>query len=364
VISINISPLKKVLHTVDELKNLNLTQDNHIKKYIGNRSEVGEMATAVDSLLITFQDIVKTLNECSVSLTQSVGSMSHSAKELMDSIENSAATTEELSASITSTNSSIEVVTDEISNMSTMVNNIESCVKDGNEKSGQLIQTANAMSKMADDTLVNNNDKIVETKKRIAEAISELQSLNKINEMAKQILDITSQTNLLSLNASIEAARAGEAGKGFAVVADQIGNLADSSSTTASEIQSICEESQKSIESVRTCFTDVVSFMEQDVSVQFEKFADMAREYGDAVQNIKSVIISIDETSKLFVNSVANINKQVESVNAASNDNTAGVEEIINKNNATTVTADEIMSIAKENNKNADAIQEIIKKFK
>lgn len=78
--------------------------------------------------------------------------------------------------------------------------------------------------------------------------------------MASQILSITSQTNLLSLNASIEAARAGEAGKGFAVVAGEIGVLAGNSSETATQIQAICNETKDNIAHVRSCFDQVIAF--------------------------------------------------------------------------------------------------------
>jgi methyl-accepting chemotaxis protein len=88
--------------------------------------------------------------------------------------------------------------------------------------------------------------------------------------------DITEQTNLLSLNASIEAARAGDAGRGFAVVAGEIGKLANSSSHTASEIQHLVEESNRSIEMVRNCFNEIIQFMEKDVAVKFENFVEMA----------------------------------------------------------------------------------------
>lgn len=69
------------------------------------------------------------------------------------------------------------------------------------------------MQTLANNSMVNTNTQIAENQKAIENAMEELQSLMRIDEMASQILDITSQTNLLSLNASIEAARVGEAGK-------------------------------------------------------------------------------------------------------------------------------------------------------
>ncbi len=364
VVRLSTKPLVIVEHEINKLKDLNLKKSNNIMKYARYRNEVGQIASAIDTLSTTFRDVAGTLNTCSDSLTDSAYSISKSSEILMESVEDNAATTEELSASIISTNSSIEAVSKEIVHISEMVEKIEEKVKDGNDRSRDLLKTSNDMRNMAEQTLTTSVDKINSTKREIEIAIDKLHSLMKINEMANQILDITEQTNLLSLNASIEAARAGDAGRGFAVVAGEIGKLANSSSHTASEIQHLVEESNRSIEMVRNCFNDIIQFMEMDVTGKFENFVDMAKGYGTSVETIKSAIHDIDDKTGEFVHSVTNIKEHINNVNMASNDNAMGVEEIVNKNERTTATADDINKIAQENRNNAAALKEIADRFK
>lgn len=216
---------------------------------------------------------------------------------------------------------------------------------------------------MSEQTLGLGINKISSTKKDIESAIENLHSLMKINEMASQILQITDQTNLLFLNASIEAARAGDAGKGFAVVASENGNLASSSSKTASEIHNICEEANLSIQNVSECFKDIIKFMEEDVADKFNDFVKIVNGYGDSVVTIQSAINDIDEISSAFINSVANIKEQIKHVASASNDNEEGLEDIINKNTRTTTTVDDINNIEHKNWNNAESIKAIVDKF-
>lgn len=286
------------------------------------------------------------------------------SKDLMWSVEDNSATTEELSASIINTNASIEVVTDEVEKIQGIVGDITDCVQDGSEKSEALIRTANAMGKTVVDTLQNNTQKVEMTKKNIEAAIENLQALEKINEMAAQILDITSQTNLLSLNASIEAARAGEAGRGFAVVAGEIGNLAKNSSDTVNQIQALCKEANDSIDSVKECFEDIIAFMETDVSGKFQEFAAMSNEYGAVVNDIQKVIQDIHGKSSVFSESVTSIREQINTVKMASSDNEQGVDDIIKKNDMTTQTADSIIQIVDQNQSNVEAMKNIVDMFK
>ncbi|MCR4647839.1 MAG: methyl-accepting chemotaxis protein [Lachnospiraceae bacterium] len=366
IIAVNVStkPLDKITGSIKELGGLNLKEDDSIKKYVGGGSEVGMIASEVDSLSGTFRDIIGTLSRCSDSLSKNTVEMNHTFHTLQENIEDNSATTEQLSASIMNTNAAIDNVCEEMSRMAEMVEKISAMVKVSSRKSDEMIETSAKMSAKSEEKLRNSTKKIEETKKNIEEAIEALSTLSKIDEMASKILDITRQTNLLSLNASIEAARAGEAGRGFAVVADEIGTLADDSSTTATQIQNICVISNKSIESVKDCFKDIIDFMEKDVTEQFEEFSAMASGYGSDVQNIQEKIDSIEGMSREFSASMKKIREQVDYVSSASNDNERGVGDIIHKNEMTTDIADKIMKVATENSESAHEINDIIEKFK
>ena len=362
-VSLCVKPLKVVEKAVVRLQKLELEAPEELKKYIGAGSEAGQIATAMDSLYETFRKIVSTLRECTATLNDSTDKMNHASHMLIEGMGDNSATTEELAASITTTNSAIEQVVNEILTISELVEKVDEKVKAGDRKSENLLETAQSMREMADTTLTGTGERIEKNRKHVEDAMVNLKSLTRINDMAKQILDIANQTNLLSLNASIEAARAGENGRGFAVVAQEIGTLASNSSATAKEIQDICKDINDNIQNVQGCIDDIMGFMEGDVSDKFKEFANIANEYSTSVVEIRDAIGEIEDTSNGVVNSVMSIREKMDVIHTASSENEIGVGEIANKIEQTNQTAEELESVGKANQENAQAISTIVEKF-
>lgn len=356
-------PLKIVENSIMQLKNLNLSPVPSLTKYIGRKSEIGQIATAMDSLYSTLRAIVSTLKECSEFLSDSACKMTESSSILLECAEDNSATTEELLASTDTSNEAIRKVGDEIIRIADMVSQLEGKIAVSRQKNETLMETVQKMHHKANDSLETTKSGMNENQKNIEDAMVNLQSLTRINDMVSNIIEITSQTNLLSLNASIEAARAGEAGKGFAVVASEIGNLANSSSEAATQIQMICSDTNANIEHIQSSFNDMISFLDKDVADQFQEFVEITNEYNSSIMTIKNIIEEINELSEICVEAVGNIKTQIETVRNSSGENAIGVEEIIKKIERTTEASETLSSVAKENEKNAVSIHDIVEKF-
>lgn len=362
-IYINTKPLNYVTKALLDLKKLKISKSDELKKYRGCKSEVGQIATALDSLTDSLQNIVNTLDDCSNSLTDSARGMADSSTVLIQCVEDNALATEVFAEHTDHINETVRTVDEGVGEIAEVVSQVEAKIKVGNEKSIELMDNVSEMRDVATKSLENTNEKIKDNYEAIQKAMADLQSLTKIDLMAQRILEITNQTKLLSLNASIEAARAGEAGRGFAIVAEEIGDLASSSSETVAEIQGICNQTKQNIVKVQDCFNSIISFMEKDVKKHFVEFVDATNEYNESITQIKDIISDMSECSETFVKAVSDIQAQIDSVQENYTGETVSTEDMLGKVARTRKSSEDIADIVVVNERNAVSIRDIVNQF-
>ena len=194
-----------------------------------------------------------------------------------------------------------------------------------NDYSKTMKEHADVMEQNAKTTMDETNDKVQQILESLNQAISDSQSVDQVNSLTDDIMNIASQTNLLSLNASIEAARAGEAGRGFAVVAGEIGTLAENSRQTASNIQEINSVVVNAVHNLSDNANDLVAYMQNSILPEFQRFVEDGEKYRQNADYIESVMTDFTDKTEGFKDTFNEIAESINSITTAIEDGVKGV---------------------------------------
>jgi len=354
----------QVEKSLDKITALDLTEDRAIEQINKGENEIAHIAQSVRSMRNTLKEMIGKISHCNHQLNEGVKISSEVACKLVDCANDNAATTQELSASIESTNSAIHSTDTLVNEMKNIMLDIEYSSQQSTQLSKDVLNKNKDMNDRLSATLKNETDKIEQTKDKIGMVVDELSSIEKVKDMAQGILQITSQTKLLALNASIEAARAGQAGKGFAVVADEIGKLSYESEQVVNQIQVMVENSNHSIGSIKECFAEIINFFEEDIFSLFDQILNLLSSSNQNVEVINGAMMEVSNKIKQVTQDMGIITTEINGIWKASEQNGQAINSVIEKTELMVDISNKIHELSEDNNQSANVLQEISSQFR
>ena len=323
---------------------------------VKSRDEIGQMAGGINQFMDQLQSLVRNLKDDSSDMEQSTEIITNQIYDSNESAGSVSAATEQMAASMEEISAMLQQLSDGSGNVLSEIQSLNGGVQDGVKLVQSIKDRAAVMHQSTTEGKANTGETIRQIREALKSALDESRSAQKINEMTQEILNITSQTNLLSLNASIEAARAGDAGKGFAVVADEIRNLADSSAQTANNIQNISALVTNAVEKLAKNAEDMLRFVDEQVMKDYDGFVEIVDQY-------KQDADSVDEILNGMASSTAGITRTMDSMNTNISDISNAVEEnakgITNVADSAVNLVEAILGIQKETERNQQISQKL-----
>ena len=265
------------------------------------------------------------VSEISNKMDKITGEISERIITSNGSVTDLSAFTEELSATMSEVGNNSFTINDNVSSVNEEVNTIAEKTVEINSYSKKMKIHAEKMENTARINMDTTMTKVSQILAVLNKAIEDSKSIDQINNLTDNILNISEQTTLLALNASIEAARAGEAGKGFAVVASEINHLADESSSTANHIQTINSVIVEAVHNLAFHANDLIDYLNNSILHDFEDFVKAGGEYKQNATYIENVMEQFTMRTDALKNSVSEIANSMDSISTAIDEGTNGV---------------------------------------
>ena len=325
---------------------------------ITNNKEVASVGGGINAFMAKLQEIFRMISSNSRDLEGVVNEVRESVQTSNGSVSDLSALTEELSATMQDISDNASRINENTESVAGEVKSIAEKTIEINQYTKEMKEHAEAMEHAARENMDTTGAKVNDIVSVLSQAIEDSNSVNQVDNLTNDILNIASQTNLLALNASIEAARAGDAGKGFAVVASEISQLAAASQEAANNIQSINAIVITAVHNLADNANGLVEYMNEKILPEFQKFVESGGAYHDKATFIESVMADFESKTDSLQNSMDEI---ANSVNTISHAIEEGVSGVVSAADSTQVLVSDMDKISKKMDENF-AIAEGLKK--
>ena len=326
--------------------------------------ELELIAGNVNELLAYIRKIMIGISSGSMRLMSTSRKMVDHLSSADESITDVSATMQEMSAAMEETTSSLNQITEAIDEIYSSVEHIA-----GNADAGKVSsQEMESRASGANDAAAEGQKKAnIETEKMatsLNEKIAKSRSVEQIEVLTSNIIEITEQTNLLALNASIEAARAGEAGRGFAVVADEIGKLAGNSADAAAKIRQVSAEVIQAVDELAEGSQQMIEFVRNSTEEGFGGLVATSENYATDANAMRAMMEQFAQTAEELRSTMDGIRESISAVNIAVEESAKGIAGVSESSVQLTGNVNDIQSEASDNNGIAEDLATEVGRFK
>lgn len=355
-----IKPLKTVtshLITISEGRFDQEIPDTRLK------DEIGDIVKASKIMQDSTRNMVKTILEESGNIDDALRATVRVMGELRGDMEEASTTTEQLSAGMQETAASLEEMNATSTQIEAAVGNMAKSAGEGSKTAEEIKTRATDLKLKAIESKKTALELLGQSQKELEKAIENAGSIKQIQLLTDAILEVATQTNLLSLNAAIEASRAGEFGTGFAVVADEIRKLAEDSKKTVGEIQEVTHTVTEAVDNLVKCSGSILGFIGDRVVHDYDIQVKTGEQYDLDAQHMNHMMMEISATSEQLLASISNLMKAINDVSVAANEGATGTSSLAEMVAGVNDRSNEVLAMAEKANRSVAMLRDYVRSF-